>query len=162
MKKGMKIKLKNKLNGLSPVIATVLLITMVIVIALIVFLWVRGMTKEAVTKFDNENIQLVCGDVAFEASYSESTLYITNPGTVPIFGMNVKDIGKGSHSTIDLRTDSETWLKTGLNQGGTFSEAISFSGDEIILIPVLLGESKSGRKTHVCDEKQYGKQIPII
>ena len=70
MKKGMKVKVKNKVNGLSPVIATVLLIVIVIVIALIVFIWIRGMVGDAVTKFDNKNVQLVCGDVAFEASYT--------------------------------------------------------------------------------------------
>jgi len=161
MKKGMKVKVKNKVNGLSPVIATVLLIVIVIVIALIVFIWIRGMVGDAVTKFDNKNVQLVCGDVAFEASYTGGTLYIMNSGSVPIFGMNVKDIEIGKHSTFDLRNDSATWPKTGLNQGDVFSEVFSFEGSEIVLIPVLLGESKKGRKTHVCDEKQYGYKIII-
>ena len=40
--------LKEKLNkkGVSPVIATVLLVAMVIVLALIVFLWFRSLSKE--------------------------------------------------------------------------------------------------------------------
>ena len=151
--------MKNK--GLSPVIATVLLITIVIVIALIVFLWVRGMTEEAITKFDDKvNIKLVCEDVSFEASYTDGTgLYITNPGSVPIFGMDIKVVGEGSHETIDLR-DNPAWPTTGLNQGGVFSdEAITFSGTEIVLIPVLIGDSESGRKTYVCDESQYGYRL---
>lgn len=161
MKKGMKVKVNNKVKGLSPVIATVLLIVIVIVIALIVFIWIRGMVGDAVTKFDNKNVQLVCDDVAFDASYTGGTLYIMNSGSVPIFGMNVKDIGAGSHSNMDLRNDSVTWPKTGLNQGDVFSETIPFDGSEIVLIPVLLGESKKGRKTHICDEKQYGYKIII-
>jgi len=162
MKKRMKIKTK-KNKGLSPVIATVLLITIVIVIALIVFLWVRGMTEEAITKFDDKvNIKLVCEDVSFEASYTDGTgLYITNPGSVPIFGMDIKIVGEGSHETIDLR-DNPAWPTTGLNQGGVFSdEAITFSGTEIVLIPVLIGESESGRKTYVCDEAQYGYRLLV-
>jgi flagellin-like protein len=162
MKNGMKSKAK-KNKGLSPVIATVLLITIVIVIALIVFLWVRGMTEEAITKFDDKvNIKLVCEDVSFEASYTDGTgLYITNPGSVPIFGMDIKVVGEGSHETIDLR-DNSAWPTTGLNQGGVFSdETITFSGTEIVLIPVLIGESESGRKTYVCDEAQYGYRLLV-
>jgi len=45
-----------KKKGVSPVIATVLLIAMVVVIALIIFLWFRGLTKEAITKFDVRNL----------------------------------------------------------------------------------------------------------
>jgi flagellin-like protein len=155
--------MKMGVKGLSPVIATVLLVTMTIVIALIVFLWVKGMTQEAITKFGDKNIQLVCGEVSFEASYTQDTgLYITNPGNVPIFGMNVKVVGDGSHSTLDLREKSANWPKTGLNQGGTFSDdSLTFSGNQIVLIPVLIGESASGRKTYVCDENQYGYQINI-
>jgi len=163
MKKGMKLRSKKEIKGLSPVIATVLLITIVIVIALIVFLWVRGMTQEAITKFDNENIQLVCGKVSFEATYTSDTgLYIRNPGNVPIFGMDVKVIGDGSHTTIDLRDDSYNWPEVGLNQGGVYSdETFDVNGEEIILIPVLMGESESGRKTYVCDEDQHGYRISI-
>lgn len=158
--------MKKRRKGLSPVIATVLLVTMVIVIALIVFLWIRGMTQEAITKFGNQNIQLVCGQVAFEASYTGGTLYITNIGNVPIFGMNVKFVSEGSHTTKDLRTASTEWPRIGLNQGGTFSddkfgESFITDENEIVLIPVLIGDSASGRKTYVCDENQYGYQITL-
>jgi hypothetical protein len=155
--------MKKRIKGLSPVIATVLLITIVIIIALIVFLWIKGMTQEAITKFGDQNIQLVCGQVTFEASYNNPGLAIRNPGAVPIFGMNVKVIGEGSHSTLDLR-DSDAWPKTGLNTGGVYSDDSFVPGtgtNEIVLIPVLIGESESGRKTYVCDENQYGYSITI-
>jgi flagellin-like protein len=164
MKKRIRIKEKKRSKGLSPIIATVLLITMVIVIALIVFLWIRGMTQEAITKFGNQNIQLVCNQVSFEASYNPTTgLYIRNPGNVPIFGMDVKKIGAGSHQTVDLR-ENANWPEVGLNQGGIFSDEgfpIDSGVTEIILVPVLIGESDSGRKTYVCDENQYGYPITI-
>jgi flagellin-like protein len=170
MRKGLKMRSKKKVKGLSPIIATVLLIVLVVSIALIVFLWVRGMTQEAITKFGGsgkpENIQLVCNEVSFEASYTAGTgLYITNPGSVPIFGMNVKEIGDGSHKTVELR-DNANWPTVGLNQGGVFADS-AFSSEldagvtEIVLVPVLIGESDSGRKTYVCDENQYGYQIMV-
>ena len=152
---------RKEARGLSPVIATVLLIAIVVVIALIVFLWIRGMTQEAVTKFGGKNIQLVCEEVYFEASYYQENLYISNSGNVPIFGMNIKEIGDGTYVTKDLRESSEDWPEVGLGQGGVFSDQILFNGNEIVLIPVLIGESSSGKKTYVCDENQYGYSINI-
>lgn len=172
MKKGEKLRGKKETKGLSPVIATVLLIVIVVIIALIVFIWVRGMTQEAITKDllgnEKENIQLVCGKVSFEATYTSDTgLYIRNPGNVPIFGMKVKVVGAGSHDTLDMRNNEVTteWPEVGLNQGGVFSDP-SFGGniggaEEIVLVPVLMGESESGRKTYICDENQYGYRISV-
>ena len=147
-----------KNRGLSPVIATVLLITMVIVIGLIVFFWFKGMTEEAITKFDGTNIELVCDDVYFSASYSSGQLYLSNDGDVPIYGMKIKILEDKSHRTIDLE-DFE-----GLNQGGTFSGDIDSEvggAEEIILIPVLIGSSEQGERTFVCNENQHGYELII-
>jgi hypothetical protein len=168
MQKGVKRKMKREIKGLSPVIATVLLITIVVIIALIVFLWIKGMTQEAITKFGDRNIEMVCEDVEFEASYTPTTgLYITNFGNVPIFGMDIKEIGDGSHATVDLRDASTEWPETGLNTGGIFADPAFISvvpagTDELVLIPVLIGESDSGRKTYVCNENQYGVRLSVI
>ena len=64
-------------KGVSPVIATVLLIGIVIALGLVVFFWFRSFTQEAVTKFGGENIQLVCNNVQFEGSYSSTYQSIT-------------------------------------------------------------------------------------
>ena len=152
-----------KKRGISPVIATILLISIVVIIALIVFLWLRGMTEETITKFGGKNVKLVCGDVMFEASYSGGKLYISNTGNVPIFKMNMK-IDKGtSFSTITFNTVEDLWPELGLNQGGTFSLDISSKispGNEIIIIPVLAGSTKDGEKIYVCEE-MYGQKILI-
>ena len=156
--------MKKKLNkkAISPVIATVLLIAMVVVIALIIFLWFKGMTKEAIVKF-GKNVELNCKDVSFDASYSSGTLSISNVGgNVPLFSMKIKEISEGSYETKDLRDLSKNWPDVGLNPGKVFSEQITFSGvKKIIVIPVLLGNTESNiQKTFVCDE-QYGKEIDL-
>ena len=153
---------KNNKRGISPVIATVLLIAMVVVIGLIIFLWFKGMTEETITKFGGTNINLICADVSFESSYSGGQLSISNIGNVPIFGMKLKIFTDGSHETKSLRDLSENWPELGLNQGGTFSGVISGvgSGDKIILMPVLIGSSEKGEKTFMCKE-QYGYEIKI-
>jgi len=150
-----------KKRGISPVIATVLLIAMVVIIGLIIFLWFRGMGTETITKFGGTNIELVCNDVQFEGSYNAGTLYITNNGNVPIYSMKVKIEGDGSHETKDVTDLSGNWPSSGLGQGGVFSGSVSVSGDKIILIPVLLGESDSGKKPYTCDENQHGLEITI-
>ncbi len=159
-KRSFKNKHSESIKGVSPVIATVLLIAIVLVIGLILFLWFRGMTEETITKFGGTNVKLVCRDVNIEASYSNGVLSLLNSGNVPIFGIKIKLFKEGSHETKDLRDLSENWPILGLNQGGTFSEGITFEGEvnKMILIPVLMGNSEKGEKTFVCEE-QYGFEI---
>ena len=153
---------KNR-RGLSPVIATVLLIGLVVVSGLIIFTWFRSLTQEAVTKFD-QNIQLVCSDVSFEASYSptQSMLAISNVGNVPIFGFKVKISDASGFETTDI-SEYADWPEGGLNQGGAVEVDLleDISGD-IILTPVLVGTSQKGAQaSFTCDENSYGKQIVV-
>ncbi len=158
------IKQKGK-RGISPVIATTLLIAMVVVIGLIIFLWFRGFTEEAVTKFGGTNIKLVCKDVLFESSYSSSSgeIFLRNDGNVPIYSFELKIQKPGSHDTSDIKDLSADWPAEGLNQGGVFSgdiDSITSGAQEITVIPVLRGMSKKGARTHTCDE-QYGEEITL-
>jgi flagellin-like protein len=148
-----------KKRGLSPVIATVLLLAMVVVIGLIVFLWFRGMTQETVTKFGGQNIEMICDQVEFDASYSNGALYLSNIGNVPIFDIKMKVFKEGSYETQEL-TDFD-----GLNQGASFvsgdvSSEIG-SASKIILTPVLIGNSEKGERTYKCSEQRYGQEIII-
>ena len=153
----------NKKRGLSPVVTTVLLIALVIVIIMIIFFWFRGMVEEGVVKF-GENIQLVCDDVEFETEYSNGELSIVNTGNVPIFNMNVKIGGGGNYQTMEIaELAGENWPENGLNQGASFSADISSDvagSDKIVLYPILMGSSSSGKKTYVC-EGSYGKEIKL-
>ncbi len=148
-------------RGISPVIATVLLIAMVVVIALIIFVWFRGMVGESVTKFE-KNIKLVCDDVEFEASYSGGTLYLVNLARPPIFKMNMKLSKAGGYTTEEINNDNYPgWDEIGLVEGGTFSGTVDVGDSEkITLIPILIGTSAKGKKTYVC-EGRYGQEINL-
>ena len=152
---------KKMKKGVSPVIATTLLIAMVVVTGLIIFLWFRGFTQEAVTKFGGTNIELVCGDVRFDSSYDGRDIFLRNDGNVPIYSFELKVESPGSHTTIDI-VDAVSWPETGLNQGGVFSGDISGSvgtnAEKITVIPVLRGSTKTVARTHVCDER-FGNEI---
>lgn len=160
------MNMKNK-RGLSPVIATVLLIAIVVVIALIIFMWLRGITEESITKFGNKNIKLVCGDVSFEAEYNNEKLSISNTGSVPIYNINLRIIKPGSHITDNLKdplviTVVTDWPSYGLNQGESFSSTLQNIGtpQELVLIPILIGTSKKGEEIYECEDS-YGFKINV-
>lgn len=154
----------NNKKALSPVIATVLLVAMVVVIGLIIFLWFRGFQQEAVTKFGGKNIQLVCNEVSFSASYSASTqsLTISNLANVPVYQMRAKIMkGGGSFDTENV-DEYPGWPNSGLTQGAVISLSKDFGGsaESVVLIPVLRGTSRSGDKTYVCSE-DFGRTINV-
>jgi flagellin-like protein len=158
------MKMANK-RGISPVIATVLLVVMVVVIALIVFLWFRNVNKEAITKFDGKNVEIVCGDVQLDSSYSSGTLFILNGGNVPVYSVKLQIYSDGSHVTNDLQEiENSNWPKTGLNPGNAFSSSTLSSlstAEKAILIPVLAGITDSGeKKLHTCADT-YGQEITL-
>jgi len=147
---------KNK-KGVSPVIATVLLIALVVIIALIVFLWFRSITQEAIVKFGDQNVELVCEDVKFIATYDSATgtLSVSNSGNVPIYSMNLKISKTGEYQTKDIKEMDVGWPELGLRQGGSFSGTIGEENPiQITLIPVLLGTSPRGtEETHICADR---------
>ncbi len=140
-----------KKRGLSPVIATMLLVVIVIIIGLIIFMWFRGVAEEAVTKFNGKNVKLVCDEIDIQASYDSSTLIISNIGNVPIYKIKARAFDQGEYTTTTL---SQDWPSTGLNQGGIYTGTeISGSYDKILLLPVLLGSSEKGELAYTCEER---------
>jgi flagellin-like protein len=161
--------MRNK-KGLSPVIATVLLISLVIVLGSMVFLWFRGIVEEPIEKDlggGGENVKMICNDVKFQAEYVGNRLQITNTGNVPIFDMKLIIDKVGTQETTTLRTlmkdEDVGWEKTGLNSGGVFSDSVIIDGDatQVTIVPILLGETSEGREAHPCD-KSVGYKITNI
>ena len=150
--------LEKNQKGVSPVIATILLIGIVIVIGLIIFLWLRSLTQEAVTKFD-KNVELVCDDVQFDAGYSGGILTVSNIGNIPIYGIKIKILQDKGYETKDLNALSGKWPDAGLNPGKVFSDIINLNAESITLTPILIGSAQSGEKSYTCGESRYGREI---
>tara|TARA_Y100000034_G_scaffold104527_1_gene131131 strand:- start:4013 stop:4465 length:453 start_codon:yes stop_codon:yes gene_type:complete len=147
-------------RGLSPVIATVLLISIAIVLALIIFLWARGFISESVRKFD-EPVERACDLVAFEAEADTTHVYVVNKGNVVLYGMEVKKKSRGGAVQGDSGYDPESReVLSGIGETSKFA-LNSDSNDELLLIPVILGETNTGKVMHVCDTK-YGLPITVI
>ena len=76
--------IKRGKKGLSPIIATVLLIVITLIIAMIIFLWAKNFIGEKTKKF-NEPVENACERVSFDAEAFESgDIDIINRGNVPL------------------------------------------------------------------------------
>lgn len=147
-------------RGLSPIIATVLLIVLGLTLAVIIFMWARVFIGENVQK-NGQAVETLCDDIRFRAeAYDDGSgikLSLANDGTLPLGGVQVKK--KEVFGEILQTQEIETGLIAG--QTSEFNLQSDFAtGDEIIVTPILQGETNSGRKAHVCDE-DYSLEITI-
>jgi len=138
------VNLRNK-KAVSPVIATIMLVLLVIVLAAIIVLWGTTFIPEALTKFDRP-IEEKCNEVKFSAELSEagaaSKISVVNEGSVPIYKFSVRK-QSSSESTVTT-TDSKNLLPGSSVIIDADTSSLS-SGDEIDIIPILLGKTKSNK-----------------
>lgn len=150
----------NSKRGLSPVIATSLLIAIALVLALIIFLWARSFIGEVITK-QGEPIENSCKLIDFEADIAPDSFSVVNKGNVPLYGVDIKKIGLGSvESKGILKTTISNGQDASANLlGDTFSENL-VSGDQVQVIPIIIGESNSGKKEYSCTNN--AKTVTVI
>lgn len=154
-----KIYMNNK-RGVSPVIATVLLVALVLVLAVIIFMWSKAFISESVQK-NGESARNVCGSVTLDISSVRSpsgdalTLQIVNRGSIPVYGLEVKS-SSGASSTQNAYDVS-------VDVGGSALQSIPIQtgAKTLTLYPVILGtvSGKSDNKAYTCLE--YGKVINL-
>lgn len=147
-----------KKKGLSPIVASVLLIVLVMVLASIVFLWARGFVSEQIEKF-GQPVENICEDVAFEAELIDTgvayELEISNRGNVPIYNFDIKGI-KGGDSKIE-KFDFGVGVGEAENQGIT----ITSKTEKIVVYPAILGSvrGRTTNKVFTCVDK--GKTLIV-
>jgi hypothetical protein len=147
---------KNK-HGLSPVVATSLLITLVLVLSVIVFLWMRGFVTEQIIKFDKP-VEQVCDQVDFEVSIapggeSAYEMEIANRGNVEIYNFDIKEVFKNGESVIEkfkFPANIGESIRKPFNPGSTTQSLC-----KIIVYPVILGnvKDKTLNKMFTCTNK---------
>jgi len=146
-------------RGLSPVIATVLLVSLAIILGLIIFLWARSYYSENGVKF-GRNIEGVCNDVSFDVTKSgDNTLQITNRGNVPLYGVKLEKrqtLGTKNKLFTFTEANRASAIQPGNDYALTIPSTDSFfisGSDTLIAYPVILGEFGNLRKPYVCEEK---------
>lgn len=153
-----------KKRGLSPVIATVLLIAIALVLALIIFIWARSFISEKTQKFDKP-ISEACTQINFVAEVGACTgsgtcFDIQNNGNVPIYGVELRKKGGGTIESIKTFDGATT---IGVGQRATTNPVDSTnvaSGDTVTVIPIIIGTQGEEKKTYACDST-YGKDVQI-
>ncbi len=131
-----------KKKAVSPIIATVLLIALVLVLASIIYLWSRGFVKESILKDiggQTKTIDKYCSDIKLETFVdNDGSFGFSNVGNVPLYSYNLKLSASGS-SKINER-------KTVVNPGSSVrvDDENYNNYEEIKVIPILLGKKKSG------------------
>lgn len=154
-------------KGLSPVVSTVLLIVLALVLVVIVFAWARTWIGEKIEKDlgkGPEVIESFCKDVQFvaEANKGADTIDVNNIGNIPLYGVEVSKRVSGSVKNIGGARFNDG---AGLPRGSGDSVQIDLNsvsiGDELIVTPVLLGETDEYKKTFVCAE-EYGVTAEVI
>ncbi|MDP4039465.1 MAG: hypothetical protein Q8P57_02710 [Candidatus Pacearchaeota archaeon] len=148
-----------KKRGVSPVIATVLLIAIVMVLGAIIFLWARAFLSEGAIKA-GKAVEISCADVNFESQIvsegcgtNNAALDINNIGNVPIYGFVVKEWKESTGSLIvDNNIESGT-ITPGSSAKICLGKPIG-DEDAFSVIPKLLAEDSEGRNSvYTCPEE---------
>lgn len=147
-------------KALSPIIATVLLISLVLVLAVIIFLWARSSIPEQLEK-EGSTVEDKCKEVSFIAEYDPPTkVTILNQGNVPLYEVKI-GVKKGS----SLDYFEGPFIATPSIKGGETREFnienAPGAGTKLLIVPVLLGKDTSGKtKTFVCDS-DFGQILDV-
>ena len=153
--------MRSNKKGLSPVISSVLLILLVLVLAVLIFLWARGFITEQIEKF-GKPIEQICESVDFEVyriegNKNQDTLENLNRGNVNINSLEIKMFKDGDSEIkkfdVIINSMSSIIKVFSLEMEGEISP------DKIEIFPVLIGNVKGEKltKPFVCMDN--GKTI---
>ena len=155
---------RDKKRGVSPAIATVLLISLGLVLAMIIFIWARSFISEKDEKF-GEPVEDACKNVDFnaEVELSASKVKVNNIGNVPIYAVElrlkedgkIKKVGSGEFNGVPVGGHSSS---VDITDADLTDVDV---GDDLIAVPIILGETDERTKPHTCDEK-YGRPVEIF
>ena len=141
-------------RGVSPIIATILLIAISVVLIALVYIWLKGFGGEAIQKKNNPAYQ-ACEKVSLTASYRESNneLVIENNGNVAVYSLEIL-VTKDKEST---RTPDSKQILV----GDVYSITLSESNPDLIQVyPILLGTNEENEKrTYLCDKNPIEAEI---
>lgn len=141
--------MKNK-KGISPIIATVLLIAIAIALFLLIFLWIKSFQAEQVSKF-GAPIENACPNIQLQFTVlTGNQLQIENTGDVPVYKVDIFKVSGGSSTRINTETIDLLAGKT--------ADPITLESCEnsLKIIPILLGKTSSGaNKEYTCKNRVF-------
>ena len=152
-----KINIRNK-KAVSPVISTVLLIMIVLILAVIIFLWAKGLVKEAILKEIAGTEKVTnqwCSEIKIKSIVNGDEFGFKNTGNTPIYKFDVKlTDDSGSSELYEISSEDGGMVNPGFI---TIVANRKYSDyKEVKIIPILLGKGQKdgGIKEFRCDESQ--------
>ena len=144
-------------KGLSPIVATSILIVIVIILAIIILLWARGFIKEAVIKEiagSSKRAEEFCREIGMRGFVNEdNTFGFENTGTIPIFAYRINLEESGSSNIIRVGNDQGGSVNPGDTVIISHSSVKPYSSYESVkIIPVLLGKVEGSTQSYDCPE----------
>lgn len=148
-------------KGVTPVVATVLLIAIVVVLAGIVFIWAQGFVGEAVQKND-EPIERSCERVSLDASISQDAggffIDVHNNGNTPLAGFRLALDRDGN---VDVLSVDASALNVGSSRRFSLQGLYDSGVSGVEVVPVLRGTRGESVQDYVCNER-YGIAARVI
>ena len=141
-------------KGISPLVATVLLIGIAIVLFGVVFFWLSSLVSEHIMK-SGQLIENQCESLVFTASASGDNVFINNQGNIAIAGVIAKAKIDGKTLTSKAKKPVDGAVAGGETDvidvsGGGFT----FAGAQASIMPILQGKTTSGEvKRYICKTK---------
>ena len=147
-------------RGLSPVIATVLLISIAVILMIIIFIWARGFLEERMQKM-NQNIENICPDIEFDAELTAlNKVHIVNTGNIPLYGIEIrqKDEEAGGIVIKGVKAFDQVLMNGEDGEIILGSDIALVGGKSYMIFPVILGETSQYKKPYTCADDEFGKE----
>ncbi len=154
--------IKEDKKAVSPIIATVLLIALVVSASAMIYAWSKSFVAEQLEKFGSP-IETACAQIKITAQLSrageEYELLINNQANVDIPQVNIKmyDNGRSYIRTFDANAQKAGTGKVifTLDSFGDVASASKFD-----VTPLLIGKGKTGTKLHPCTDRTIEGLVP--
>ena len=129
----------NRKKGVSPVVATVLLITMAIVLIAIIYIWAKAAIGESSTKL-GEGISNACDKVSLEVSLNRQTgrmNIVNNAQSISVHGVSLRDKNGNLFNCLQLN------IPPGGVESNLLVSSCEGANQETVetLIPILLDDT---------------------
>lgn len=141
-------------KGLSPVVASVLLVALTIVIAGIIFIWAKGFIDANISK-GGEKIENLCNAVDYDVARIENTdeIEVINRGNINIYHLDIKMYDSDGNSEVGK-------FKFNIDAGSSKTGEIYLymkdgsRPEKITVYPALIGtvEGKPVNRIFTCTE----------
>ena len=147
-------------KGISPVIATVLLVALAVILAVIIFMWAKQFITEKLSK-GGEVIENSCNQVIFSAEIRDKNIYVVNNGNIAIYGVSMRKVDAGEtgpESNPFEKEGQEFSIKAGETKDVAMEGDVSGTYE---VMPILLGSDDNGdRKSYTCTKNVQTVSTP--